>query len=204
MYRVLCLLMLAATTGCYSNQSVEETDQVAVAAPAENLDSPEERNSNMETRQDISWETVEIFDFSSAKVNKTMPLYATRQQFENAWGKPDSLSTPDYDAVCAAQFDDEFEYIYAHSSRFERCRDSVVCDLFNFQPGNTMTSGKITLSAATTWQDAKKLFPMAVQQAENEGRTDVITLRDAKESDAGIRLQFRDGKLVSISYNLPC
>jgi hypothetical protein len=205
MYRVLCLLVLGAAAGCYSNQSIDETEQVAVAAPAENLESPDYENDGvMEARRDIEWEQIEVFDFSKAKVNQKLPLYTTRRHFEAAWGSADTVFVPDYDNVCAAQFDDEFSYAYVKGSRFEVCRDSVVCDLFAFQPGTTLSYGNITLSANTTWEEAAKLFPMAAQQAENEGKTDVITLRESPDGDAGLRLHFVNGRLATITYNLPC
>ncbi|SHM00840.1 hypothetical protein SAMN05444266_10654 [Chitinophaga jiangningensis] len=204
MYRVLCLLALSATMACQNNQSHEDADQIAVAAPAAALDlNATPMAAAMELHADVAWNNVEVFDFANARVNNKLPLYATRSQFQQAWGAADSLFTPDYNAICG-QLDEDFQYAYTAGSLFEIGRDSVVCDQFYFQPQTRLTSGNITLHNRITWEDARKLFPMAVQQAENEGKSDVILLRESPNGDAGILLHFREGMLSSISYNLPC
>jgi len=204
MNRVFCLLALTAAMACQDNQLHDDIAPVAVAAPAGelNLDAMPVA-TELAPHRDVAWNEVEVFDFANAKVNNKLPLYATRSQFQKAWGQADSLFTPDYDAVCG-QLDEDFQYAYAAGSLFEIGRDSVVCDQFQFQPQTRLTSGNITLHSRMTWEDARKLFPMAVQQAENEGKSDVILLRDSPAGEVGILLHFRDGLLSSISYNLPC
>lgn len=201
----MCILLMTTAVACNNQPATDETEQVAVAAPAEDAEiTGSEWNGVQEAHADIDWEKIEVFDFSRSVVDKHLPLYGPRQQFEALWGKADSLVTPDYEEVCGAQFDDEFSYYYRHGSRFELCRDSIVCDKYVFSPTAVISSGKISLSAATTWEQARKLFPMAARQADNEGSTEMLMLRESPDGDAGLQLQFRNGKLYSISYNLPC
>ncbi len=191
---------------CHSART-DDQEQTVITAPAENMSAPvEDEDSLQEARQDIAWEHIEVFSFTRAVANKKQPLYTNIRQFETTWGRPDSVITPDYEDVCAAQFDEDFLYIFKDGSRFERCKDSIACDQFHFTNNNSLTSGNITLTGNTTWADARKLFPMAVKQAENEGRTDLITLRDSTDpdSDSAVQLFFKDGKLVSVVCFIPC
>lgn len=191
---------------CHSARTGDQEPTV-LTAPAENMSAPsEDEDSLKEAWQGIAWERIEVFSFTHALANKKQPLYGSVSQFETAWGRPDSVITPDYEDICAAQFDEDFQYIFKNGSRFERCKDSVACDQFHFNGSNSLTSGNITLSHNFTWADARKLFPMAVKQAENEGRTDLITLRDSTnpDSDNAVQLFFKDDKLVSVACFIPC
>ncbi|MCW3468008.1 hypothetical protein [Chitinophaga nivalis] len=208
MQRILLLLGMAALTACHDNSvSSDERDNVAVAAPSENVKPliPEE-DSVQEPQHDVSWEKIEVFHFAQALMNNKVPLFTNRQRFLKAIGEPDSVVTPDFDHLCATQFEEEFRYFYKNGSCFEWHKDSLACEEFVLTPGSFITCDKRTFTSETTWEEIRKIYPQAVKQAENEGSAQMITLRDSDDlrSDSAVRLFFEGGKLVRIVNFIPC
>ncbi|WP_211999824.1 hypothetical protein [Chitinophaga sp. HK235] len=207
MYRVFLALWLIGATACSNNNNTADDETSAVPAPSESVvTSLEEEDSVLKAHEDIAWDEIEGIQLSRVMINNKVPLHTSLSRFKAAFGEADSLVTPDWTYICDAQFEEEFEYFYKNGSRFELYKDSLACDEFRLTPAQTVSYEGITFSHNTTWADMKKRFPKAVRQAENEGYTDMITLRDAdvKESDSSVRFFFENGILVRIVYFIPC
>lgn len=204
--KYLFTIVLLLLTACRQN-SIEETDSIAVAAPSENIRPlTDEEDSLQEIRRNIAWEQIEVFPFAKALINNKVPLFTTRQRLEAAIGVADSIISANGEDVCGSQFEEDFDFFYKDGSTFEHCKDSLACEEFVFTGNNSLTTGKNTLTRNTTWEDIKRFYPNAVLQAENEGKKDMITLRDSynKDSDSSVQLHFEDGHLVRVVNFIPC
>ncbi|TWF33639.1 hypothetical protein FHW36_11280 [Chitinophaga polysaccharea] len=206
MKNVLLACAVALLTAC-QQQKQDELDTIAVAAPGD-IVKPlmEDDDSLPEPRRDINWDQIEVFPLSRALINHKVPLFTTRQHLEAAIGKADSIVATASNDVSGSQFAGDFHYFYKDGATFELCRDSLACDEFIFTTGNSLTVDNITLTQNTTWEDIRKIFPRAAIQAENEGRTDVIKLRDSflKDEDSQVQLYFENGKLARVVNFIPC
>ncbi|SEW56223.1 hypothetical protein [Chitinophaga arvensicola] len=203
---LLSVVLLLSLTACHQNR-IEEPDTIAVAAPSEKVQPlTEEEDSLQEVKRNISWDQIEVFVFSQARINNKVPLFTTKARLETAIGTADSVISARGEDICGSQFEDDFDFLYKEGATFELCKDSLACEELVFNAHNSLTWGKITFTRNTTWENIKQLFPNAVLQAENEGRRDMITLRDAysKDSDSSVKLYFEDGKLVRIINFIPC
>lgn len=202
---MLTVTMLAA---CHQSKP-EEPDTLAVAAPATTIQALTAADDSMlepHRRHNISWDKVEVFEFSKALINGKVPLFTNRQRLESSIAPADSIVSTANEDICGSQFDEDFSYFYLDGSTFELCKDSLACEEFVFSPAHELKLGKITLTRNTSWEDVRRLFPNAVLQAENEGKTDMITLRDSysMDSDSSVQLYFENGKLVrAVNFN-PC
>ncbi|SKD07015.1 hypothetical protein SAMN05660461_3653 [Chitinophaga ginsengisegetis] len=204
--RVFSIVMLLSLTACQQSRT-EETDNIAVAAPSETIRPlTEDDDSLQEIQRNIAWEQIEVFPFGKALINNKVPLFTSRQRLEAAIGVADSIISANGEDICGSQFDEDFDFFYKDGSTFEHCKDSLACEEFIFTDSNSLTSGKITLSRRTTWEDVKRLYPNAVLQAENEGKKDMIILRDSynKDSESSVQLYFENGSLVRVVNFIPC
>jgi len=208
MNRVFLLLAATMLVSCEQYRT-EEPDTLAVAAPAQIIKPLTAADDSMQEphrSRNISWDQIEVFEFSKALINNKVPLFTNRQRLESSIGRADSVVSAANEDICGSQFEDDFAYYYINGSTFELCRDSVACEEFVFSTDHELTLGKIKLTRNTTWEQVRRLFPNAVLQAENEGKTDMITLRDAYklDSDSSVQLYFQNGKLVRIVNFIPC
>ncbi|MBO9728081.1 MAG: hypothetical protein J7623_05530 [Chitinophaga sp.] len=208
MNRIVLLLTVITLAACHQPKQ-EEPDTLAVAAAATTIQPLTAADDSMQEphrRHNISWDKVEVFEFSKALINGKVPLFTNRQRLESSIAAADSIISTANEDICGSQFDDDFSYFYIKGSTFELCKDSVACEEFVFSPDNELKLGKITLTGNTTWEEVSKLFPNAALQAENEGKTDMITLRDSysMESDSSVQLYFENGKLVRVVNFNPC
>lgn len=203
------LFLTATSLVACQQRKAEEPDTLAVAAPSETikpLTAADDSLQEPHRTRNISWDQVEVFEFSKALVNNKVPLFTNRQRLESAIGAADSIISTANEDICGSQFEEDFEYFYKDGSTYELCKDSVACEEFVFTTDNKLSTGKISFSRNTTWEEVKKLFPNAVLQAENEGKTDMVTLRDSynKDSDSSVQLYFENGKLVRVVNFIPC
>ena len=206
MKNVLLACAVTLLTAC-QQQKQDEPDTIAVAAPGAIVKPLMEDDGSLpEPRLDINWDQIEVFPFSRALINHKVPLFTTRQHLEAAIGEADSIVAATNDDVSGSQFAGDFHYFYKDGATFELCRDSLACDEFVVTTGNSLTVDNITLTGNTTWEDIRKIFPHAAIQAENEGRTDVIKLRDSflKDGDNQVQLYFENGKLARVVNFIPC
>ncbi|WP_235938285.1 hypothetical protein [Chitinophaga solisilvae] len=202
------MLIISVLACNEAGNNSDEDSTVAVPAASERIAAltEEETDTIVQTKEDLPWEKMEVFHFSKALIDHKVPLFTSEHRFTAALGAADSISTPAYDGICASQFEEEFLFFYKDGSCFEKFSDSLACEEFVLTTGHTITCNGITFSRNTTWAEVKKYYPNAVQQAENEGRTDMVTLRDSDNmnSDSSVRLYFENGKLVRIENFIPC
>lgn len=208
MNRVFLLLTVTILSACHQNKP-EEPDMMPVAAPSETIQPLTAADDSMREphrSRNISWDQMEVFEFSKALINNKVPLFTNRQRLESSIGAADSIVSTQNEDICGSQFDEDFSYFYKDGATFELCKDSIACEEFVFTANQILTWGKVSFSRNTTWEDVKKLFPNAVLQAENEGKTDMITLRDSysKDSDSSVQLYFENGKLLRVVNFIPC
>ncbi|MET3881066.1 hypothetical protein [Chitinophaga sp. OAE865] len=204
--KYLFTMALLLLTACRQN-SIEEADNIVVAAPSENIRPlTDEEDSLQEIRRNISWEQIEVFPFAQALINNKVPLFTTRHRLEAAIGAADSIISANGEDICGSQFEEDFDFFYKDGSTFEHCKDSLACEEFVFTDNNSLTAGKVMLTRNTTWEDVKRFYPNAVLQAENEGKKDMIILRDSynKDNDSSVQLHFENGRLVRVVNFIPC
>jgi hypothetical protein len=204
-------ILMAGMMACQQQNSTnEDQEHIVIRAAAGDL-VPAALNGDEETvppesNKNIPWDSIEVFQVDQALLNNKLHLNTNLRQFELLWGKPDSIITPDYDEVCAASFEEEFQYILKDGSEFEMFKDSIVFSEIRFCGESFVTYNGITLNKNTTLADIKKRFPHAVKQAEYEGVPEEIRLRDTvnKDSDSAILMIFKEGKLEKLVNFVPC
>lgn len=166
------------------------------------------------------------YDFQKAEVmleqdilfNGKLTRFFDIKEFEKIFGKADSLVLMSKEEPCSYIFensdgskDENDKYIYKKGSRFENSKNQVAVDEFRFTDGNFIMYKGTKLSADTTIEDLKKLFPYAIQNMNkidvyNEGELDYINLREDAEniSDGHINIFFKNGKLYFMHWWFPC
>lgn len=207
-----CILMTGMSACQERSVANEEQEHFVVRASAEDnipavIDIVDEDGAKQpEYRQNIPWDSIEVFQTDHALLNNKLHLNTNLRQFEILWGKPDSIITPDYNEICAAGFEEDFQYLFKDGSAFEIFKDSILFGEILFEGNNFITYSGVTLNKHTTLSDIKHLFPQAVKQAGYEGTPEAIKLRDTanKDSDSSILLFFREGKLERLVNFIPC
>ncbi|WP_291129315.1 hypothetical protein [Flavobacterium sp. UBA7682] len=151
--------------------------------------------------------------------NGKLKRYFSLKDFENVFGKADSIKLLAEEEPCTYIFDTEVQtndsndnqYFYKDGSRYENYKEKVAVDKFKFLKNNFIVyRGKI-LSSATSINDLKKLFPNAIQNIKTmevvgEGKLQIIQLRDEENnlSDGHINVYLKKGKLYYIHWWFPC
>lgn len=207
-----CILMVGMSACQQRNGGNEDQEHFVVRASAGDntpavIDIVEDDWAKQpEYRQNIPWDSIEVFQIEHALLNNKLHLNTNLRQFEALWGKPDSIITPNYNEICAAGFEEDFQYLFKDGSTFEIFKDSILLGEIFFTGNNFITYKGVTLNRHTTLADIIRLFPHAVKQAEYEGTPEEIKLRDTanKDSDSSILLFFREGKLERLVNFIPC
>jgi hypothetical protein len=153
----------------------------------------------------------EYLDWKTFKINGQLPLLCNKAELIALLGTADSIKTPNYEDVCASYFDTAFKYLYFRESLFETLGTLAVVSIIDFESSNIkLVSPMITLDKSVTLEKIKRLFPIAVKNAEllevdKKGKLLCIKLSTSKkETDDAWLLFFRNGKLVRIDYWIPC
>jgi len=169
---------------------------------------------------------IELHDINKAEVmlekdlsfNGKLGRYFTLNEFENVFGKPDSIVLVSKTELCNYIFENEDgskdledKFLYKDGSRFENSKNKVAVDEFRFTKKNFIKFKNIILNSETTKEDLKKYFPYAMKHIEyidvyNEGTTEVIQLRDddQNKSDGYILLFIKNNNLQYIHWWFPC
>jgi hypothetical protein len=185
--------------------------------------------SNIDSIKEIKTEKkseIDLHDINKAEVmlekdlnfNGKLGRYFTLNEFENVFGKPDSIVLVSKTELCNYIFekedgskDLEDKFFYKDGSRFENSKNEVAVDEFRFTKKNFIKFKNIILNSETTKEDLKKYFPYAMKHIEyidvyNEGTTEVIQLRedDQNKSDGHILMFIKNNKLHAIHWWFPC
>lgn len=202
---LLLLLMLIACKNQTSNTTYSQK---------------ETSNSKIETIDTIEYDfkKTEVMLEQDILFNGKLTRFFDLKEFENVFGKADSLVLMSKEEPCSYIFEnsdgsknENDKYIYKKGSRFENSKNQVAVDEFRFTDGNFIMYKGTKLSADTTIEDLKKLFPYAIQNMNkidvyNEGELDYINLREDAEniSDGHINIFFKNGKLYYMHWWFPC
>ncbi|AQY20975.1 hypothetical protein [Riemerella anatipestifer] len=169
----------------------------------------------------IADEQNEVMTEKDILFNGKLKRYFSLKEFENVFGKADSIKPLAEEEPCTFIFDtelepdnsnfNEFMYYYKDASRFENYKEKVAVDEFRFINNNFILFKGIKLNSSTTVKDLKKLFPNAMKNigtmdVYGEGNLQVIQLREDEHnvSDGHINLFIKNGKLYYIHWWFPC
>ena len=185
--------------------------------------------SNIDSIKEIKTEQkseIDLHDINKAEVmlekdlsfNGKLGRYFTLNEYENVFGKPDSIVLVSKTELCNYIFENEDgskdledKFFYKDGSRFENSKNKVAVDEFRFTKKNFIKFKNIILNSETTKEDLKKYFPYAMKHIEyidvyNEGTTEVIQLRedDQNKSDGYILLFIKNNNLQYMHWWFPC
>lgn len=163
----------------------------------------------------------EVMNEEDILFNGKLKRYFSFKEFENIFGKSDSIKPLANEVPCTFIFDtelednnsniNEFMYYYKDASRYEKYKEKVAVDEFRFINNNFILFKGIKLNSKTTINDLKKLFPNAINDIKTiningEGTLQIIQLREDENniSDGHINLFIKNGKLYYINWWFPC
>jgi len=153
----------------------------------------------------------EYLDWKTLKINNQLPLLCKKAELIKLLGTVDSVKTPHYEDICASYFNSAFGYIYFGESQFETSGTMAVVSSIDLESGNIkLVSPMITLDKYVTLEKIKRMFPVAIKNAELievDKKGKVLSIKVAtskKETDDAWLLLFRNGKLIRIDHWIPC
>lgn len=208
-------LLLLWLVSCTGNTSTERDRTVNTA----NKDTV--KTVAISKEQDVaiqSTDELEVFAVDHMLFNGRLKRFCTLDEFDTVFGQPDSTKLLSEEEPCSYIFENEDgskdpgdRYLYKYGSRFENSGKKVAVDEFRFDQGNFIRYGNITLDAATTIDDLRKIFPNAVRamgtiDVYGAGTFQLIHLREDKDnvSDGHIRIFIRNGRLYAVHWWFPC
>jgi hypothetical protein len=205
------LVLLTLFFSCHKNISNTKT--------VSNIEST--KNNRIEKTGEI-----ELYDINKAEVmleedlsfNGILGRFFKINEFENVFGKPDSIVLVSKTELCSYIFENEDgskdlkdKFFYKDGSRFENSKNEIAVDEFRFTKNNFIKFKNIILNSETTKEDLKKYFPYAMKHIENidvqnDGKMEVIQLREDKQnkSEGHILLFIKYNKLKYMHWWLPC
>ena len=160
----------------------------------------------------------EVMKTDDILFNGKLKRFFTKKDFENVFGKADSIMLMSEEAPCSYIFENkdgtknmDDKYYYKDGSRFENSKNEFAVDEFRFSKNNYILYKKKKLSSQTTITELKKLFPNAMNDigtidVYNEGKLQVIQLREDEHniSDGHIKIFIKNGKLYNMHWWFPC
>ena len=169
-------------------------------------------------RTSISVNQNEVMLEQDILFNGKLKRYFTIKDFENTFGKADSLKLMSEEQPCAYIFENEDgskdsqdKYFYKDGSRFENSNDKMAVDEFRFSKNNYILYKGINMNSSTTLADLEILFPKAIKNIQtmsvfNEGELQVIQLREDENniSDGHVKIFIKNGKLYFMHWWFPC
>lgn len=164
------------------------------------------------TKPDTAYKSSDVMQVKDIRFNGKLKRFFTLKEFEQVFGRPDSIRLLKDEEPCVTVFGTEApedKYLYKNGSRFENNKDSIAVDEFWFQQGNFITYKGIRIDAETTMEDIQKLFPTAVKGMlglDKEGKLWVVKLREDDNglSDGHIKLFFKNNMVYFMHWWLPC
>lgn len=167
----------------------------------------------------ISFKDLEILDTNNVLFNGKIKRFFSFKDFENYFGKPDSIVPVDIIGDCSFIFMGDNGYknlddkiVYKNGSKFEMSEDKVAIRKFRFNDNNYIKYNDIILNSSTTVDELRKLFPNAINKiyildVYKEGKLQVFDLREGDDLDSdGDHMKFflRNGKLSFMYWWSPC
>lgn len=209
--KIFTLTFLTILFSCQNNSTKTKI--------ASNIDSIKEIKTEKKSEIDLhDTNKAEVMLEKDLSFNGKLSRFFTLNEFENVFGKPDSIVLVSKTELCNYIFENEDgskdledKFFYKDGSRFENSKNEVAVDEFRFTKKNFIKFKNIILNSETTKDDLKKYFPYAMKHIEyidvyNEGTTEVIQLRedDQNKSDGYILLFIKNNNLQYMHWWFPC
>ncbi|WP_114783205.1 hypothetical protein [Botryobacter ruber] len=201
--KLLLIILQASVIGCQTQGA--EAEQQAYSLPIE--------PAKPVVQADAARENTEFLDWQSIRINGKFPLATTIDNINSLLGKPDSVTTIDWDDTCPSDFkSQDSKLAYYGGYHFEQFGDSLDFQSIDFRKNKSvfLQSKSLKLNATTTLEEIKKSFPNAAKNIYKMnvyeiGEVEAITLPPSKAlSDGHWLLMFQDGKLIRIDDWFPC
>ncbi|ANE51738.1 hypothetical protein [Flavisolibacter tropicus] len=150
---------------------------------------------------------LEVIDFKTAKLNKTIPSALTTKQLKTLLGKPTKIE--DYTSECALTEEQERAkvkqlYSFGHTQFFVFDHKAELTSI-DFRSGTfSYLTEKILLTSTTTLADLQKVYPKSVSAAIKENGGKLVRLKPCKDCDGQCLLYFEKGKLVQLNWWEEC
>ncbi len=203
----------AILLSCNNNtKSVEQNDVLKDTLKTISVNELESDSTKIDEHQN------EVMSEDDIYFNGKLKRYFTLTEFQNVFGKTDSIKLMSEVEPCNYIFDNEDgskdmedKYFYKDGSRFENTNQKVAVDEFRFTKDNYILFKGIELNSRTTIIDLRKLFPDATKNigtldVYEEGKLQVIQLREDENnvSDGHIKIFIKNGKLYFMHWWFPC
>ena len=160
----------------------------------------------------------EVMNEEDIYFNGKLKRYFTLEEFQNVFGKTDSIKLMSEIEPCNYIFENEDgskdiedKYLYKDGSRFENTKQKVAVDEFRFTKNNYILFKGVKLNSTTTIIDLERLFPNAIKNigildVYEEANLQVIQLREDENnvSDGHIKIFLKNGKLYFMHWWFPC
>jgi hypothetical protein len=160
----------------------------------------------------------EVMNEEDILFNGKLKRYFSLKEFEDVFGKVDSIKLMSEEEPCSYIFENEDgskdmedKYLYKDGSRFENTKEKVAVDEFRFTKSNYILFKGNKLNSYTSITDLQKLFPNAmksigIMDVYKEGKLQVIELREDENnvSDGHIKMFIKNGKLYFMHWWFPC
>lgn len=207
--------LLLIIISCSKKENIQKS--AAMISQQTQLTSEKEEISSLNDSVYYDLRKAEVMNENEILFNGKLNRFFDIKEFENVFGKPDSLILMSKEEPCSYIFENEDgskdlddKYIYKDCSRFENSKNKVAVDEFRFINNNFIIYKGIIMNANTTIEDLKKCFPYAIDNigtldVYGEGELEVIMLREETEnySDGHVKIFFKKGKLYFMHWWFP-
>ena len=160
----------------------------------------------------------EVMNEEDILFNGKLKRYFSLKEFEDVFGKADSIKLMSADEPCSYIFENEDgskdmedKYLYKNGSRFENTKEKVAVDEFRFVKNNFILYKGMKLNSTTSINELHKIFPNAMKDIRSidvygEGKLQVIRLREDENnvSDGHINIFIKNDKLFFMHWWFPC
>ena len=160
----------------------------------------------------------EVMNEEDIYFNGKLKRYFTLEEFQNVFGKTDSIKLMSEIEPCNYIFENEDgskdiedKYLYKDGSRFENTKQKVAVDEFRFTKDNYILFKGRKLNSTTTIIELQRLFPNAIKNigildVYEEGKLQVFQLIEDENnvSDGHIKIFLKNGKLYFMHWWFPC
>lgn len=208
--------LLCIITACNKNKTTQKTANTV--SKTTKLNSEKEKKSSSKDSVYYDFQKAEVMNEKDILFNGKLTRFFNIHEFEDVFGKPDSLVLMSKEEPCNYIFENEDgsknledKYIYKEGSKFENSKNKVAVDEFRFTNTNYINYKGLVMNSNTTKNDLKKYFPYAIENimtldVYGEGKLEVILLREDIEnnSEGHIKVFFKNDKLYFMHWWFPC
>ncbi len=209
---IISILYFCLSCNSNNTKAVEKLDN------SKEIEKPISENKIKSDSTDFKDYQNEVMNEEDILFNGRLKRYFTLKEFENVFGKADSIKLMSEEEPCSYIFENEDgskdmedKYLYKDGSRFENTKSKVAVDEFRFTKNNFILFKGKKLNSSTSISDLKKLFPNAIKDigtmdVYGGGKLQVIQLKEDENniSDGHINIFIKNGKLYFMHWWFPC